>query len=186
MTPATLEAIAARIAIPVDRDGAARAYVEVVDVRPRTTWRVWFGLDGGRVRVPTDVVFDRGRDARALANLLNGDEPAARPAPEPIHAEADESLGDPGARNPERTGRTVPARRSSAAGMPRSCLACGREIPPGSRPQRTTCSGACRVALHDRRRAPAAGRRAAKRRRPETDSGLTVSAALGPSTALEA
>lgn len=193
MSPRTLEAIAATVAIPTDRGAPARAYVEVVHepgrrlangypagVGGRTRWRVYFGLDGGRLREPTDVLFDRGADARAVVRLLNGESGAARPA-------SDTTTGIPvPAQAP--TGPVLPPVRADAVGMPRRCLVCGRELPPGSRPQRRTCSHACRLTLARGRSGGDSGRPDENAPDVDADSGASAArhfrAAPGPSTAV--
>lgn len=198
MSPRTLEQLAAAIAIPTERGAAARAYVESVYTPGRrlsngypagqggrTQYRIWFGLDGGRVREPVPVLFDRDRDAVALARLLNGDVPAARPAPQSDlrHGMGADLAPLPGG-GAEPTGLSVPARQSSAVGTPRSCLACGRDLPPGSRPQRTTCSAVCRLLLFRALHARAQGRPAEERLSPDADSGAGLETVSRPSAAL--
>jgi len=41
----------------------------------------------------------------------------------------------------------APDRTQDVSSAPGTCAVCGGALPPGSRPQRRTCSGACRVAL---------------------------------------
>lgn len=68
------------------------------------------------------------------------------------YSNADQLAGLPGRRpNPDLAGLGAASRDEvvapSEAADHASCERCGRPLPPGSRPQRRTCSTACRVAL---------------------------------------
>jgi hypothetical protein len=136
MTPADaldaaeLARLAASIPIPVDAFGPSRAYAEAVCDGPdhapdapcshRSGYRVCFGLDGGRRREPVGPVFDRPRDAVRLAELLTG---------------------------ASDTGGSTAGAVSAEPAQPRVCIGCEQPLPAGSRPQRRTCSVACRQRL---------------------------------------
>ncbi len=127
---------AVSIPVPVDAFGPARAYC-VAHHQPgdrlsnglpsdrggRTTYQVAFGLDGGRRRELVGPTFERPREAARLAELLNG------------HGAATSDMAATSA-----TGSAEPAR-------PSLCIACEQPLPAGSRPQRRTCSVACRQRL---------------------------------------
>ena len=72
-TAAALGALAQGIPTPVDAHfGPCRAYLSLVEPggTGKATWRVAFGLDGGRVMQPAGPVLGQ-RAAMALARLLN-------------------------------------------------------------------------------------------------------------------
>jgi len=73
-TDASLAAVAAGIATPVDAYGPVRAYAECRD----GGFGVVFGRDGGRVNEPAGPVFLRPRLAIDLADALNARLTAAR------------------------------------------------------------------------------------------------------------
>ncbi len=142
---AELARLAASIPVPVDAFGPARAYAEAVCDGPdhaldapcshRSGYRVFFGLDGGRRREPVGPVFERPREAVRLAELLTG------------VSDTGGSTAGPGSAEPEQ---------------PRVCIICEQPLPAGSRPQRRTCSVACRQRLGRQAGAAEPGSRGSK------------------------
>lgn len=109
--------------------------------------RAAFVIDQRRKSPPVGPAFDRPRDAIAFSKILAGDGPTSRSAPESYSASAGgpDSQGlSEGSESPSVLDPV--AGHETAAGV-RTCVSCGRPLPPGSRRQRRTCSGACREAL---------------------------------------
>jgi hypothetical protein len=67
---------------------------------------------------------------------------------------------------------------TAGASLVGRCVVCGRDLPPGSRSQRRTCSDACRVALLRSQRAPSSVR-------ADVDAAVTVSVGLRASDAAD-
>lgn len=196
MTSTDLERVAASLIPPVGTTGVTLD----VDHEPgerlrngspagiggRTRYRIAW-LVGGRRRLPDGPAFDRARDARRLMDLLAG-APAPRPAPifpadGPTAPPAGPQRGRTGAPAVEAIPRTRgiepattpdPAQQADVGRPARSCVRCGRPLPPGSRSQRRTCSGACREGARYRRAANGGAAAA-----DTADGVLTVSGRLG-------
>ena len=109
--PRSLADIASAIPTPVDSHfGPCRAYLSLVDPggTGRATWRVAWGIDGGRAMQPVGPVLDR-RGASTLADLLN-----SRLVPV-IPEREGRSEGALGSDRPSRAGRA--GKRRPAAEM---------------------------------------------------------------------
>lgn len=161
MNALELERIARQIIPPV---GATMAIARVDE---QLKHRAAFLIDGRIHGAPVGPSFDKPRDAIALVNLLNGETPRPR---------LDDSAGPGGPTSGDA--RVEPEAPSLGLGADsrsgRRCVVCKGPLPPGSRRQRRTCSGACRVAL-------ARSREGTKAAETDTDSpalvSVTVSAA---------
>jgi len=155
----------------VPAPGATMAIAVYDGTHHRAAWLI----DGRRKSEPVGPAFVKPRDAIAFVRTINGTSPSASRSSDPATPRA----GEPDGRFPEapdgdavpRTRGTEPATTSDpaheaavgaslsspdpaagrypAAGV-RTCAFCGGPLQAGSRPQRKTCSGACRQALSER------------------------------------
>jgi hypothetical protein len=123
---------------------------------------------------PVGEPFDKPRPAIDYAKELDGWGPASRSTSAPDLARLGAESRDEGPASSE-----APGPQAASTSTPSTCASCGGPLPPGSRRQRRTCSGACRVAL-----ARGQGRQDAEEA-PEDDvdggprSSVTVSGAPG-------
>ncbi len=133
MTAVELERVARSIVPPV---GATMAIARVDE---QLKHRAAFLIDG---RIRGDYVgpsFDRPHDAIALVRILNGE------APRPDQSDLARLPGTHPDRRDEVGQTEAPAPQDASTSSASSrCVVCLGPLPPGSRRQRRTCSGACR------------------------------------------
>ena len=173
----TTAELAREIPVPTDARGNRHRAVCVVDHRAgdtpgtgTTTYGVAF-FDGLRPGAPVGVPFDRPRKATAFATLINGETPIPRSAPETLPV----GLGAAVEVTPGRPDIALPDREHDGS----VCAGCGGPVPTGRHGQRrTTCSRACRVAVH-RRHATEAGRAAPIGATASVTPSATVQPSLG-------
>jgi hypothetical protein len=180
MTTADLVRAARDIVPPV----GASAAIAVVDHEPGeklksgepagrgglTTYRAAFLVAGRQISAPVGPTFERPRDLYRFLDVLTGEPQDPRSASRPDLARA--VLGDDAERRDAvTTSIEAPDALRSRHG---TCVNCGRLLPPGGRPQRRTCSDACRRA---------AARAAADEARVVSSGGGEVVTVSGPSEA---